>query len=217
MKIFAYHSYFEYTERISRGITMSKKVVLLDMDDTVVNFLDGLWECNYNLYGEKIKTEEVVDWDLSKFSSRGKAVYDLFKYPGLFRNLSPKEGAYDFVENIDKDYELFFVTDSPIGTSHCDFVDSKNNRLFSNPTDDKRKWLEEHFPFFDSSKIIICKHKWMIEGDVILDDKLETYLAFKEKNRNALLMDAPHNRSFQSIDRVKDLKEAENKIRSLLD
>lgn len=196
------------------GKGLEKKIVLLDIDDTISLFLESLVQYNEELFGEKIHLEQITDWDLAKFSSRGRQIYDLFKHPGLYRYLKARDGAYEFVEGLNKDYDLFFVTDSPSGTSFCDVESGAVS--FSNPADDKRKWIQEQFPFFDHSKIIFCKHKWMITGDVLLDDKLETFLEFRKRGRHAILMDQPHNRSYETEFRAHNLAEAEAMIRKLL-
>ena len=193
---------------------MPKKIVLLDIDDTISLFLKSFVQYNEELFGEKLSLDQITDWDLSQFSTRGKAIYDLFKEPGLYRYLELRDGAYEFVERLNNDFDLFFVTDSPSGTSFYEINDAHVS--FSNPADDKRKWIQEQFPFFDHSKIIFCKHKWMVIGDVLLDDKLETFLEFQKRGRHAILMDQPHNRSYDTPFRVHNLNEAEAMIRKIL-
>lgn len=190
---------------------MEKKIILLDIDDTINRFNIAFWDLHEEVFGEKVDPETVNAWDLANFSSFGTKVYSLFRHPGLFRYIQPKEGAVEFVRELNEKYDVYFVTDSPPGTSHCD-----GDKPYANPADDKRKWVYEHFPFFDKSKIIFCAHKWMIMGDVLIDDKPDTFYAYQERNRPIILMDAPHNRSIETEWRARNFEEARILIEALL-
>ena len=190
---------------------MEKKVILLDIDDTINQFNTAFWALHEEVYDEKIDPETVNTWDLANFSSQGNHVYGLFKHPGLFRYIEPKNGAVEFVEQLNEKYDVYFVTDSPPGTSHCD-----GDVPYANQADDKRKWVREHFPFIDKSKIIICANKWMILGDVLIDDKPDTFYAFQKRKRNIILMDAPHNRSIETPFRARNFEEAHALVEQLL-
>ena len=190
---------------------MEKKIVLLDLNDTINECGAKFWHLHEQLFHERVNPQDVTDWDLAMFSSRGKDVYQLFTEPGFYRDIPLKPYAKDFVSNLQKHYDVYFVTDAPSGTSHC----SQGNE-HANPVADKRKWVEEHFPFFDSSKIIFTSHKWLITGDVLVDDKPETFYEYEKRNRNIILMDAPHNRHIETTKRVSSLREAEQMIWELL-
>jgi 5'(3')-deoxyribonucleotidase len=189
-----------------------KKIILLDMDDTVNDFTGMFWQTHNSLHNTEILSSSVNDWNLSKFSPLGDKVYDLFKHPGLFRNLEPKENAADVIKRLDEKYDVYFVTDSPAGTSHCE-IDTLS---FSNPTDDKRKWLKDHFPFFDSNKLVVTGHKWMVYGDVLVDDKPGTFSIFEKLGRDIVLMDAPYNQDIKTKYRAFNLEQVEEMIHDIL-
>jgi 5'(3')-deoxyribonucleotidase len=192
-------------------LNLKEKIILLDMDDTVNDFIGKFWTTHNELFNENVDPSLTNDWDLTKFSKQGAKVYDIFKHPGLFRHLEPKENAVDFVKQLNNDFDVYFVTDSPAGTSFCE-----PGKPFSNPADDKRKWIQEHFPFFDHSKIIFSSHKWLIQGDILVDDKPATFLKFQEMGRDAILMDAPHNQHINTKYRAKNLLEAQEMIYELI-
>lgn len=188
-----------------------RKVVLLDLDDTINECGKQFWSLHEQHFGELIDQNDVIDWDLAKFSSKGKEVYHLFTTPGFFRSLELKRYAETLVKNLNERYDLYFVTDAPSGTSHCD-----EGLEFANPVADKRKWVEQHFPFFDASKIIFCAHKWMVIGDVLVDDKPATFYEFQKRGRPFILMDAPHNRSIETKYRAHSLEDVERMVNELL-
>ncbi|MGF7535436.1 hypothetical protein AAGG74_17430 [Bacillus mexicanus] len=198
-----------------------RPVILVDMDDTLADFAKSYWNIHNEIFGEKINHKKVDDWDLSKFSSKGKDCYKIFKYPGLFRELEVKPYAKEFMKNLQEIADVYIVSDSPTGTAFQEsvFFDANNNSLnqahTSNPADDKRMWVKEHFPDFPQSNIIFCSCKWMIQGDILIDDKPSTFERFQEEGRKAILIDMPFNQHIDTGWRARDLKEAESIIRDL--
>jgi 5'-nucleotidase len=204
------------------NIYLKKPVILVDTDDTLGDFSKVYWEIHNLVFKDKVDHNIVNDWDLSKFSNRGKEAYKLFKFPGLFRNLPLKPFAQEFMGNIQKFSDVYVVSDSPPGTSYKEIFDLENidhNIEFphSNPADDKRMWLKEYFPNFPQSNIIFCSCKWMVYGDILVDDKPETFEIFTNLGRDIILMDMPYNRHIQTKWRAKDLKQAEEMIYDILE
>ena len=202
-------------------INFEKPVILVDMDDTLGDFSKVYWDIHNSLFNDKVDHNIVNDWDLSKFSKRGKEAYKLFKFPGLFRNLPLKPYAKDFMDNIQKISNVYVVSDTPPGTSFQEVFELENIEFnidfpYSNPADDKRMWLKEHFPNFPQSNIIFCGCKWMVYGDILVDDKPDTFEKFTSLGRDIILMDMPYNRHIQTKWRAKDLKQAEEMIYEIL-
>ncbi|MED2737320.1 5' nucleotidase, NT5C type [Bacillus toyonensis] len=192
---------------------MTKPIILLDIDDTLNKFGSHFWELNNKLFNEKVDHNLVNEWELDKFSNRGKEVYELFKYPGLFRNIPLKENAKEFVESLGQFAEIYIVSDSPSGNES---KHGNGETGFSNPADDKRLWVAENLPSIPKENIIFCSCKWMIEGDILVDDKPETYYKYRERNRDIILIDMPYNRHIDTKWRAKDLKQAKEMIYKIL-
>ncbi|MGF9891826.1 hypothetical protein ABEX78_24490 [Priestia megaterium] len=201
----------------------NKPIILLDIDDTIAAFGPFYWNLHNTVFDDNVNYFDVNDWNLDKFSKRGPDAYKLFKYPGLFRNLPPMPYAKEFVEELRKIGEVIVVSDSPSGTSYkekvdldCIGEDHKIDFPHSNPADDKRAWLKEHFDF-KKEDIIFTSRKELVMGDILIDDKPATYDTFKELNRNIILMDAPYNRHIQTDWRAKDLNQAIEKVHKMLE
>lgn len=191
---------------------MTKPIILVDLDDTVNEFAQTFWGVYNEQYGENLDYLTVDSWNFQKSVRSDIDAYSLLRTPGLFKNLPLKEYAYDFMKHIDEKYNVYIVTDSPSGTSDGEIADG----IFSNPADDKRRWVAEHFPFFSQDKIIMCSHKWMIEGDILVDDKPATFEKFTELGKHCILMDMPYNRHIETKYRAKNLREAEVLIEEIL-
>lgn len=191
---------------------MTKPIILVDLDDTVNDFSNTFWSVYNEQFKENLDSSTVNEWNLQKFVRPGVDAYELLKHPGLFRKLPLKEYAYDFMKHINDKYNVYIVTDSPSGTSDCEIKDGQ----FSNPADDKRRWVAEYLPFFPQDRIIMCSHKWMIEGDILVDDKPATFEKFTELGKHCILMDMPYNRHIDTPYRAKNLREAEVMIEQIL-
>jgi len=190
-----------------------KHTILVDLDDTLNEFAPTFWDTYNKKYEENQNYLKVNSWNLQEFARPDVDAYSLLKTPGFFRYLPLKEYAEQFMENIYEKYNVYLVTDAPAGTSHCDIEAGKG---YANPADDKRKWVAEHFPYFPQDQIIICSHKWLIEGDILVDDKPATFEKFEELGKRCILIDMPYNRHIETEWRAKDLREAEEMIEEIL-
>ena len=70
----------------------------------------------------------------------------------------------------------------------------------------KLKWIKRHIPEFNTKRLIACQDKYVIRGDVLVDDKIKN-LEECEKYMNCILMDSPPNRECDKYTRIKSLKE----------
>lgn len=198
-----------------------KPIILVDIDDTIGEFSETYWNVHNSIFNDKVNPKNVNEWDLSKFSKRGIEAYNLFKFPGLFRNLPTKPYAKEFMSNIQKISDVYVVSDTPNGTGFqeeviLDNVEYKIEFPYSNPADDKRAWLKENFPNFPQSNVIFCGCKWMIQGDILIDDKPATFEKFNQMGRDIILMDMPYNRHIKTKWRARNLSEAEEMVYELL-
>ncbi|NGY89268.1 hypothetical protein F6Y05_40585 [Bacillus megaterium] len=131
--------------------------------------------------------------------------------------------AKEFVEKSREVGEVIVVSDSPSGTSYKETVnldcineDHKIDFPHSNPADDKRAWLKEHFNFAKED-IIFTSRKELVMGQILIDDKPATYEKFKMLNRNIILIDAPYNQHIQTDWRAKDLNQALEMVYKMLE
>jgi 5'(3')-deoxyribonucleotidase len=201
---------------INNSYAFSKEYVgtiLFDMDEVLAQFMPAWMGIYNNAYGDNLQVEQINDWDTTKFVKPecGQNIYELLKVPGLFRYLKPAPHSQEVLQRlVDKGYDVVVVSDSPQGDAHCDFT--LDDTKVGNPADDKRKWLQEHFPMIDKKNVVFTAQKWRVMGDVLVDDKPETYEIFNAKGRDCLLVDMPYNRYIQTDLRVGNLLEAEKWI-----
>lgn len=173
--------------------TNKQPVILVDMDDVLAEFSET-WLSRYNEdYDDNVTVEAFDSWNaLSAVKPEcGMKIFDYFTEPGIYRRLKPKEGSQEVIaELVEMGAEILIVTDSPKGCSHGD-----EGWKGSNPADDKRAWLAEHFPMIDLDNVFICRKKWKVQGDILIDDKPATIQKFQEEGRKILAMEMPYNRN----------------------
>jgi len=61
----------------------------------------------------------------------------------------------------------------------------------------KKVWLSIHFPFVDSNRVLFCHDKWILAGDIIIDDKPE-YLEKCKPNMTTIKSVQPYNKHIKA-------------------
>lgn len=188
-------------------------ILKFDMDDVKALFGKSFINLYNNTYNDNLTSEDMKNWDMTTFVKPevGAKVYELLKEPGLFRFLEPSPDAQNVIQRlINKGFEILVVSDSPAGHSFTDF--QSNPTKFANPADDKRAWLLEHFPMISKENVIFCSQKDLVRGDILIDDKPDTFLIHQKMGMDVLLMDRPYNRHIETSNRVYSMLDAEQKI-----
>ena len=70
---------------------------------------------------------------------------------------------------------------------------------FPNSLLEKSEWLDEHMPFIDWQHRILCGHKFILRGDLLIDDRIYNLEKFEGET---ILFSSPHNEHVIGFDRV---------------
>lgn len=76
--------------------------------------------------------------------------------PGLFESLAPIPGAIDAVNRLRREFDVWVLT-----------APSTRNPLSYT---EKRVWIEKHFDYPFTKKLIISPDKGLVKGDYLIDD-----------------------------------------------
>lgn len=140
----------------------TKKIILIDMDDTLCEFTLGF-------YNELKKRD--IPQDIKNIDPGKRLFYHLAKnYPkeylnlieeilskkGFIETLKPVKGSIDAVKQLMKHYNIFFCS-SPLKCS------------LSRSSEEKHKWIQKYFN--TSENLILTTDKTIIQGDYLIDDK----------------------------------------------
>lgn len=169
---------------------MNKKkfTLLIDQDDVLAEYIKGVTTAYNNKYQANRDVEECTSWNL--YSIFGEEIETVMHEPSLFRHLEPVKDALEVFERLYRShlFEMYIVTAASPTSVEAKF-----------------EWIREHLPFFPEDRVIICKRKYMIKGDFLLDDGMHNIEEFLEAGGTPIIFDRPHNRhKGQGIIRVKD-------------
>ena len=171
-------------------IRYNRPRILFDMDDCINSFLNYLLSVYNERTGAHIKPSEIKDWDLEKYV--GEYGISIFKEEGFFEGIPEKKNATRTLKKLimSADYDVYVIT-------AC----TTNHEL-----EEKYKWFDKYLPEFNKDRIIKCKEKEIIHGDVLIDDKIENLVKCSPYMR-CVLFDMPHNRGCNDFPRIKSLSE----------
>ncbi|WP_339712081.1 5'(3')-deoxyribonucleotidase [uncultured Kriegella sp.] len=113
---------------------------------------------------------------------------------GFFRNLKPIADSIEVLEALSKKYELFIASAA---------------MQFPNSLIEKSEWLDEHFPFVPWQNRILCGHKHILKGDILIDDRSYNLESFEGRS---LLFTSPHNINSNGFERVNNWQEVARKL-----
>lgn len=163
--------------------------ILLDMDDVITDFLGGLIKVYNDRNGTHLKVDDVRSWDLSEIDP---AIVDIYKEAGFFTKLEPKQTAMSTLRKLidSTRYDVYIITacNDPIEYA------------------EKVAYMKQILPIFNVNRLISCKEKEIIRGDLIVDDCVGNLLRC-EPYMQCILMDMPHNQSVDRFKRIKNLSE----------
>lgn len=113
---------------------------------------------------------------------------------GFFRNLKPIAGSQEILARLADKYEVYIASAA---------------MQFPNSLEEKSDWLDEHFPFIPWQNRILCGHKHILKGDILIDDR-----SFNLKNFDgrSLQFTSPHNVNTIGFERVNSWLEIGEKL-----
>ncbi|WP_304141231.1 5'(3')-deoxyribonucleotidase [Mesoflavibacter zeaxanthinifaciens] len=94
---------------------------------------------------------------------------------GFFRNLKPIKDAIQVMEALYNKHEVYIATAAT---------------QFPNSLKEKSDWLDQYMPFITWEHRIMCGHKFILKGDLLIDDRTYNLEKF---DGDTLLFNSPHN------------------------
>lgn len=175
--------------------------ILIDMDDTMTNFLEEVIKEYNKTYGTNHLIDEITEWVIP--SSFEYGLFSVLELTNILTMITPKADSIEYINKwIDEGYDVFIVSDC------CNRYQSYRDKL---------KWLKTYIPKFDLSHFIPCKEKYVISGDVLIDDNLDNLEKWSLHNPYGmdLLMTAQHNKGIQDERRIYSFEEADDLIKTM--
>jgi 5'-nucleotidase len=164
------------------------KRIAIDMDEVVADTMARYLELYNADFGMELTPAHFHGhhfFDVIDPSHRSGAL-EYFSREDFFADIPVMPGSAEVVRDLAEQYEIFITTaamDVP-----CSF-----NAKFH--------WLQRHFPFIPTSRIVFCGDKSIIAADYMIDDNVRHLENFRGE---AILYTAPHNVHETRFRRVND-------------
>ncbi len=161
-------------------------ILFVDMDEVIAD----TYGAHIDLYNSEFKGT------LTKDSCAGNEVWHMVPEAhqdsvrkhatrrGFFRALKPIAGSQEVLERLSSKYEIYIASAA---------------MQFPNSLEEKSEWLDEHFPFIPWQNRILCGHKHILKGDVLIDDRSYNLERFDGRS---LQFTSPHNINTKGFERV---------------
>lgn len=164
-----------------------KKVVAIDMDDTILYLMKAIYADHLKKHPDHpLKFEDMIAFDDSMLHPEYSKV-DFFNEPGTFLELEIMDDhVVEEMKEIHETYDLLIVT-SALPESVCD----------------KWKWLQNHLPFIPYENFIVASRKDLIQADILIDDAKHNVERWVATGRPALVPSHHWNQELEKLEGVK--------------
>lgn len=157
--------------------------IVLDQDQVICDWVQRIIEWYNQDKGTCFTKDDIKSWNMTM--NLGPHSEDFLRsamrYPELYRDLDPIEGAMYGVKKLLNDgHDVLIATAVP----KCAGIAYHG----------KLEWLRRNMPYFPLKNFIAIHRKDLLEGDLLLDDGLHNIVPWNDRGRTAVVFDAPWNR-----------------------
>lgn len=160
--------------------------IFVDMDDVLADTYGKHIELYNEEHQQELSVSKITQgevWQNVPDIHRASILQQAYN-PGFFRELKPIKDAIQVMEALYAKHEVYIATAAT---------------QFPNSLKEKSDWLEEFMPFISWQHQIMCGHKFILNGDLLIDDR--TYNLEKFEG-DTLLFNSPHNANDTGYTRV---------------
>lgn len=170
--------------------------LFIDMDEVIADTYLAHLDLYKEAYGIDLKPEDCVGkeaWE-SVPEEHVQFMKDHAWQVGFFRDLKVVKDSQRVLTELDKKYELYIASAA---------------MQFPNSLKEKSDWLDEFFPFIPWQRRILCGHKYILKGDVLIDDRAYNLKNFEGRS---IMFTSPHNVLTNGFERADSWNEIADKL-----
>lgn len=170
--------------------------IFVDMDEVIADTYGAHIEIYNEDFKENLTREACLGSEVWQNvpKERQESVKKHASNIGFFSGLKPIEDSQRVLEKLSEKHNVY------IASAAMQFPKS----LF-----EKSEWLDEYFPFIPWQNRILCGHKHILRGDVLIDDRSYNLENFDGRS---LLFTSPHNINTNKFERVNNWAEVASKL-----
>ena len=169
---------------------MNKKIIACDLDDVLWDLVP-IWIEEYNRTFkplQPIKKDDVITWDFSNVFPNKidlQIFYNILTFHSFWDKVVANQDKNKIAENIQCIKQLSEKYDVYI-TTHTSYYQIYKLDLFLNMFKD----------CVNKDMLILIKDKWLIDADIVIDDRAETLQKFANKGTRCVKINQPWNKWF---------------------
>ena len=170
--------------------------LFVDMDEVIADAYYAHIEHYNRDFGAKLTLEECHGKEVWQCvpEEHQESVRKHAGRDGFFRTLKPIEGSKEVLSELAARYDVYIASAA---------------MQFPKSLKEKSDWLDEHFPFIEWRKRILCGDKHILKGDILIDDRSYNLQKF---NGRSILFTSPHNVHSNGFERVNTWSEVAQKL-----
>lgn len=171
-------------------------IIYVDMDEVIADTYGAHIEIYNQEFNANLTKEACMGSEVWKMvpEAHQESVRKHATRRGFFRNLKPIEHSIEVLSKINEVHELYIASAA---------------MQFPNSLEEKSDWLDEYFPFIPWQNRILCGHKHILKGDVLIDDRNYNLERFDGRS---LQFTSPHNINTNGFERVDTWLEVAQKL-----
>jgi len=139
-------------------------IIFVDMDSTLNDFTTGYVAYYNKLYNKDVALEnkDLLRYEISKAlpGVSDKEAFEIreniFSTNGFWKDIPIMKNAVNIMKELYDNYNVYIVTAPWKSSLNC--------------YNEKIEWIAKHMPWFDLDKVIYCRDKHLLRGDIIIDD-----------------------------------------------
>lgn len=173
--------------------------IIVDQDEVLAHWVARVIEWYNRDHGSSHTRDDIKEYFAMEkvLGANGKDyIKHAISIPSLYHDLEEVDGAHDGMKRLhDAGHELIIATALP-----PDGAIGYHGKI---------EWMRRVMPWFDLKNFVAIQRKYLLQGDVLIDDAPHNVESWVATGREAILFDAPWNQHLDNSKylRAKDWKE----------
>lgn len=170
--------------------------IFVDMDEVIADAYQAHLDLYNKEFNAKIKVEDCYGreaWQ-SVPEEHQQSIKGHTWRVGFFRDLDVIPYSQEVLFELGKRHDVY------IASAAMEFPQSLR---------EKSDWLDEHFPFIPWQKRILCGDKFILKGDLLIDDRSKN---LKNFDGRTIMFTSPHNTNTIDFERADNWQDIASKL-----